>query len=88
VAVMLGRGDGSFQAAPTYSPGGAYQAYSEAMADLNGDGKTDLVVTSYCLTILNCVGGVDVLLGQGDGTFQPHIDYSPRGLNSARMSAS
>jgi hypothetical protein len=79
VAVMLGRGDGSFQAAPTYSPGGAYQAFSSAMADLNGDGKTDLVVTSFCLTILNCVGAVDVLLGQGDGTFQPPQTYASGG---------
>jgi hypothetical protein len=79
VAVMLGCGDGSFQAAPTYSPGGTFQAYSAAMADLNGDGKTDLVVTSYCLTILNCIGAVDVLLGQGDGTFQPPQSYASGG---------
>src|ERR1700690_4420878 len=80
VAVMLGHGDGSFQAAPTYSPGGAYQAFSAAMADLNGDGKTDMGVTSYCLTILNCIGAVDVLLGQGEGTFQLPQTYASGGF--------
>lgn len=75
VAVMLGRGDGSFQAAPTYSPSRVLQSNSAAMADLNGDGKTDLVVTDY-------FGAVDVLLGQGGGTFLAPKTYASGGFSA------
>ena len=60
VAVLLGNGDGTFQAAMTYGTGGAS---SVAIGDLNGDGKPDLAV-------INNGGGLEVLLGNGDGTFQ------------------
>src|SRR5262245_51224974 len=57
VSVLLGNGDGTFQAARTYA---APNPQSVLAADLNGDGKTDLVTL-----------GPSVLLGNGDGTFQP-----------------
>ena len=43
-----------------------------AVADVNGDGKPDLVVANY--------GGnaVSVLLGNGDGTFRPQADLRRR----------
>jgi FG-GAP-like repeat len=73
VAVLLGNGDGTFQPAVNYSSGG-FDAYSVAVGDVNGDGKPDLVVSNYC-SDENCPmdggGGVGVLLGNGDGTFQP-----------------
>ena len=37
-----------------------------AVADVNGDGKPDLIVA----TALNRAGLVGVLIGNGDGTFQ------------------
>jgi hypothetical protein len=43
----LGNGDGTFQAAVTYSSGG-FLTNSVAVADLNGDGKPDLVVANQC----------------------------------------
>lgn len=43
------------------------------MADLNGDKKPDIVVTNY----MN--GNVGVLLGNGDGTFQPVETYDSGG---------
>lgn len=79
VGVLLGNGDGTFQAAVTYDAGGLY-TYSVAVADLNGDGKPDVAVTNYCDTI-DCSGNgtgngsVDVLLGNGDGTFQTAVNY-------------
>lgn len=43
VSVLLGNGDGTFQAAQSYSTGG-YEAYAVAVGDVNNDGKADLIV--------------------------------------------
>ena len=43
---------------------------SVAAADLNGDGKTDLVVTNYNTDT------VTVLIGHGDGTFAEGVNYA------------
>jgi Bacterial Ig-like domain (group 3)/FG-GAP-like repeat len=75
VSVLLGNGDGKFQAAVTYNPGG-YDAYSVAVVDVNGDGKPDLVVTNLCADSSCTAGLVGVLLGKGDGTFQQVVSYS------------
>ena len=53
VLVLLGNGDGGFQAAVTYSAGP--DPLSVAMADFNGDGKLDLAVADRLV-------GVSVLL--------------------------
>jgi hypothetical protein len=79
VAVLLGNGDGTFQTAVPYGSGGLYADWV-VVADLRGNGKLDLVVAN-CGSVLNniCVGtngGVGVLLGNGDGTFQPAVSYS------------
>jgi hypothetical protein len=47
VGVLLGKGDGTFQTVATYDSGGAY-ADSVAVADVNGDGKPDLLVANIC----------------------------------------
>ncbi len=74
IAVMLGNGDGTFQAAVTYDSGG-YCPTSIAVADLNGDGKLDLAITEGAK--------VGVMLGNGDGTFQAAVMYGSGGYNSA-----
>ena len=43
VGLLLGNGDGTFQAVVTYGSGGVYPQ-SVAVADVNEDGKPDLVV--------------------------------------------
>jgi len=78
VAVLLGNGDGTFQRAVTYNSGGLFTS-SVAVADVNGDGKPDLVVGNNCADP-NCDGSVGVLLGKGDGTFQPAVTYPTGGL--------
>jgi hypothetical protein len=78
VAVMLGNGDGTFQPAVSYDSGGG-QAASVAIADINHDGKPDLLVSNPCVSFFNCdtsPSTVGVLLGNGDGTFKPAVDYS------------
>jgi hypothetical protein len=85
IGVLLGNGDGTFQPAVTYSSGGD-DATSVTVADVNQDGKPDLVVSNFCVNSLNCSysgengGGVAVLLGNGDGTFQPAVSYPSTGF--------
>jgi hypothetical protein len=77
VGVLLGKGDGTFQPAVAYGSGGDY-AFSVAVADINGDGKLDVLVANYFANTGCCLPGpLGVLLGNGDGTFQPVIPYSP-----------
>ncbi len=70
VSILLGNGDGTFQSAVQYATGLSPQ--SIATADFNGDGKLDLVVANADPT----ENTVSILLGNGDGTFRPHTDYS------------
>jgi uncharacterized protein (DUF2141 family) len=81
VGVLLGNGDATFQTAVTYSTGGV-GAHSVVVADVNGDGKPDLIVPNSCTTIGNCTygpGSVGVLLGEGDGTFDAAVAYGSGG---------
>jgi uncharacterized membrane protein len=74
ISVMLGRGDGTFHAAVNYRSGGE-SAYSIVVADVNGDGKLDLVVANGCFGSDCSTGSVGVLLGKGDGTFKKAVIY-------------
>jgi hypothetical protein len=79
IDVFLGNGDGTFTLDEWY-PSGAEFASSVKLADLNGDGKLDMVV-SNCGTDMPgfCPTGTDgviaIFLGNGDGTFQAPILY-------------
>jgi hypothetical protein len=73
IAVALGNGDGTFQVPSTYRSG----TYSVAVAigDINQDQQLDLVVANiYCY-----YGCITLLLGNGDGTFQPALTFSTPG---------
>jgi uncharacterized protein (TIGR03437 family) len=61
VSVLLGNGDGTFQAAVNVAP----LSGPLAVGDFNGDGRADIVIAGST---------VSVLLGNGDGTFQPAIN--------------
>jgi hypothetical protein len=78
VGVLLGNGDGTFQPVVTY-PSGGEPNYNVVIADVNHDGKPDIIV-SACAAAGNSCGSADgivsVLLGNGDGTFQPAVTYS------------
>jgi hypothetical protein len=75
VSVMLGKGDGTFGAPVMYGTGGS-QATSVAIADINRDGHLDLVVANVCQSGSMCQSGsAGVLLGKGDGTFHTAVSY-------------
>jgi hypothetical protein len=59
VTIFTNNGSGIFQSNATYSVG-SYGAFQIAAADLNGDGKTDLIVPGYftnTITVLTNSGG-------------------------------
>ena len=65
----------AFITAPAYPAD--VQPYSVAAGDFDGDGDLDLATANYLPAT------VSVLLGNGDGTFQPRSDYaSGYGLRS------
>jgi len=84
VGVLLGNGDGTFQPPENYDSGG-YSPRSVAAADINGDGKSDVLVADLCRSAAQCDGEgvVGVLLSIGNGTFEPMMTYDPGGSNSA-----
>jgi FG-GAP-like repeat/FG-GAP repeat len=83
VSVLLGKGNGMFRPAVNYASGGQY-ASSVAVADVNRDGKSDLVVSNWCVSSGDCTSGsVSVLLGNGNGTFQPAVTYGTGGQFSS-----
>ncbi len=67
VSVLLGNGGAQFVAGIEYPI--AFNASAMRLADFNGDGRADLLVTNNYQT-------VSVRLNQGNGTFFPSIDYT------------
>ncbi|HLJ93499.1 MAG TPA: VCBS repeat-containing protein, partial [Gemmataceae bacterium] len=67
VSVLLGNGDGTFQAPTDYTVGN--QPIWITAADLTGNGILDIVASN------NNSDSISVLMGNGDGTFQLAVNY-------------
>ncbi|HKV82886.1 MAG TPA: FG-GAP-like repeat-containing protein, partial [Candidatus Sulfotelmatobacter sp.] len=75
VSVLLGNGDGTFQAVRNFPVGEA--PVSVAVGDFNGDGIPDLAIGNAGDPMMDGQpGSVSVLLGNGDGTFRPAASLS------------
>ncbi len=70
--IMLGNGNGTFQTPVVYPTGGV----SIAVADLRKNGKLDLIIPGGTGSVTQIFSSVSVLLGNGDGTFQPPVGYT------------
>jgi hypothetical protein len=69
VGILLGNGDGTFQPPVAYKT--VKQPSAAAVGDFNGDGIPDLVVGGSLTDFEASPFAYSVLLGNGDGTFQP-----------------
>ena len=68
VTVLLGKGNGTFRPAQTFSSGGA-EAPSVAVADVNKDGRPDIVLACVADTLNQSSSGVvTVLINDTKGT--------------------
>jgi hypothetical protein len=83
VAVLIGNGDGSFTA-PVFYGVGSQNAFRLVAADLNDDGKLDLAVALQHGS--RGANGLGILLGNGDGSFQPAVT-SVSGVNGTDVAA-
>src|SRR5262249_54611808 len=78
IAILLGRGDGTFDPAADYSTGA--NPFAIVIGDFDGDGILDLAVANRND---GAQGTVSVLLGNGDRTFQPAANFpvvAPRAI--------
>lgn len=70
ISVLLGRGNGLFRPALTYSAG--YQPRTVVTGDFNGDGNPDVAALSPCSSPgCSPPGTIALFMGNGDGTLQP-----------------
>jgi hypothetical protein len=74
ISILLGNGDGTFTESASY-PTSPHNNFSTevnplVVADFDGDGRIDLATLN---TVTNTV---DVMLGNGDGTFRPPSSYA------------
>jgi len=73
VQIFLGTGNGTFTPGASYTApnSGNFNAGPQTIvaADVNGDGKLDLVALTY-------QNGVFVFVGNGDGTFKAPVNYA------------
>lgn len=65
--LYINNGNGTFKAASTLNPGFAYPVVA-TIADMDGDGKPDVIVAGNGSS--GTTESIAVLLGNGDGTFQ------------------
>jgi hypothetical protein len=69
IAILLGNGDGTFQQPAVTYPAGGTAPRAAAVGRFNADSFLDILVTN------TATDTVSLLLGNGDGTFQPAVTF-------------
>ncbi len=77
LSLLLGNGDGTFQAAQKISLGGPDGPQGLVATDLNGDGNLDLAVADNT----DSSSEISILLGNGNGTFKSPTTVSTGDFN-------
>ena len=75
ISIFLGNGDGTFHTPLTITPN-SYLDIGVAAGDFNGDGKVDLAVGANSTSGV----GIQIYMGNGDGTFQTKAVYPVQAL--------
>lgn len=81
LSVLIGNGDGTFEAArqfapaPRPGPGFLVQPLAIQVGDFNGDGNQDLATANRRPSDPPVDGSASVLLGRGDGSFEPAQEF-------------
>ncbi len=74
VSVLLGNGDGTFQPSVEYPTGRVPSTI--IIGDFNGDGKLDVATSNFAPGGYTVPPGyINILLGNGDGTFQAPVAF-------------
>ncbi len=75
--ILLGNGDGTFQDPVTFATFTRSNKVAVDVADLNGDGKLDLIAANSgdAVPSSSNTGAVHVFLGQGNGTFLAGVTF-------------
>jgi Bacterial Ig-like domain (group 3)/FG-GAP-like repeat len=81
ITVLLGNGDGTFKPKLNYPGCTVGKALKIVLADFNRDGNTDIALG--CSDGTN--GGLVILLGNGDGSFQNPVLYSTGDVGGIAM---
>jgi hypothetical protein len=80
VSVLLGRGDGTFRKPIVSTTGPLTNPFSIAVADFNLDGVPDVVTANFGS------GTASVLLGLGNGRFEPPFSAGPTATSRGQIS--
>ena len=75
----------NFRKAVPYITSG-YNPYSVAIADVNGDGKPDLIIANEQQSKTDPAGSISVMLGKGNGMFHAAVNYSSGGESAYSVS--
>jgi hypothetical protein len=81
ITVLLGNGDGTFQSKVNYAGCQTGKTLKIQLADFNRDGTTDIALG--CSNGSN--GGVAILMGNGNGSFQTPVYYATGDLAGLAM---